>query len=246
MATDTPVIYRPLTATSGRYANEEVRSTYGYPAAYHPKNVADQIMVLRAFFSNLGPQDKDFLVRVNRHELPLPNGAEFFGAIPRWQAIAPSYNEATEIALAKLAEERPFINWRLGQLGSKQLRRTKRTSEALAKLASQQNDADILIVPVQFGKRYAGRSVRRAREVFTSNEFGLGGFETACLLLTHPERLVSYEDLWIDCPGDEYRAFGRFGYAPCFGFLGGLLGFGTFWTDIAVANYGSASGFLPQ
>lgn len=68
------------------------------------------------------------------------------------------------------------------------------------------------------------------------------------MLLTHPERLVSYDDLWIDCAGDEYApvAVGGFSGAPFFSFVGGEVEFAADWFDDARSDYGSASGFLPQ
>jgi len=80
------------------------------------------------------------------------------------------------------------------------------------------------------------------------NEFGLGAFATGCLLITHPNRLAQYDDLWIDCAGDEFapKAGGRFVCAPCFRFLGGGLWFGARGLDRAVPYYGSASALLPE
>lgn len=70
------------------------------------------------------------------------------------------------------------------------------------------------------------------------------------MLLTHSIRLQNLDDLWIDCPGDEYSpgAAGRFGYAPFFffDFLDGRLEFDTSVVGHANGHYGSASGFSPQ
>jgi len=68
------------------------------------------------------------------------------------------------------------------------------------------------------------------------------------MLLSHPERLSSYTDLWIDCAGDEYApgADGVFSDAPLFYFDGGRVRFDAYWFDSANDYYGSASAFLPQ
>lgn len=68
------------------------------------------------------------------------------------------------------------------------------------------------------------------------------------MILTNPIRLQHYDDLWIDCAGDEYSpdAGGRFGLTPCFEFLDGEVGFAAVLVSVASAYYGSASGFLPQ
>jgi len=117
------------------------------------------------------------------------------------------------------------------------------------KLGDEQKDHDILVVAAQFGIRHRGRSVRRAREVFAANEFGLGAFAIGIMLLTHPERLSNYDDLWIDSSGDEFDDPGavvRFGKAPFFRFGGGGVGFGTDWFVGASRRCGSASAFVPQ
>ncbi len=79
-------------------------------------------------------------------------------------------------------------------------------------------------------------------------EFGLGSLAVGSMLLTHPERLVRWEQLHIDCPGDEFApgADGRFDHAPVFDFDGSRVGFGASQVSIVNEDYGSASGFLPQ
>jgi hypothetical protein len=81
-----------------------------------------------------------------------------------------------------------------------------------------------------------------------ANQFGLGAFAIGIMLLTHPERLQNYDDLYIDCAGDEFspEADGDFSEAPDFNFRGGRVKFGTFWVSYTVDSYGSASGFVPQ
>ena len=80
------------------------------------------------------------------------------------------------------------------------------------------------------------------------NECGLGAFAVGIMLLTHENRLKHYDDLWIDCAGDEYApgAGGGFSRAPCFNFDGADLEFGARDVGGAVDGYGSASVFLPQ
>jgi hypothetical protein len=143
-------------------------------------------------------------------EQPVPAGAEGWFAIPKWQTIAPTYGEAVEKVLAKISETRggKFINWLEGELGPQYLRQLAKTADAFQKLGLEQKDHDILVVAAQFGLRHRGRSVRRAREVMTSQEFGLGAFAVGIMLLTHPEQLMNYDDLYIDCAGDKYAPGG--------------------------------------
>jgi hypothetical protein len=79
-------------------------------------------------------------------------------------------------------------------------------------------------------------------------EFGNDPFSIACMILTHPERLQHYDDLWIDCAGAEYDCDGggSFDGAPCFDFRYDEVGFDDFFAVPARGLCGSSSGFLPQ
>jgi hypothetical protein len=226
-----------------RYANEEVASNYAYPNGYSEKPIAKQIAVLSKLF---GLDDKKAMAYAK--SLPeLPEGAEGYFAIPKWQAVAENYGKAVEKVLALIGKNRTLKNWREGQLGEKYLRQSETTEQMFAKFCEQQ-EGDIIIIPAQFGLRHRGRSVRRAREVFTNNEFGLGAFAIGAMLLTHPEREQVWEQLHIDCAGDEYAPGGDGGFvsAPIFYWSDGRLLFSAYWTDGAGKQYGSAAGFVPQ
>ncbi|HUW71816.1 MAG TPA: hypothetical protein VMV66_01310 [Candidatus Humimicrobiaceae bacterium] len=231
-------------SVSNQFADEEVESRYGYLSGYKPKGITEQTNILRQLLPGIGFADEKLV------EQPLPPNAEGWFAIPKWQSVAKTYNEAVEKVLELIKKQRKgkFYNWREGKLGVQYLRQHERTVKKLETLAEQQKGYDILVVAAQFGFRHRGRSVRRAREVFTANEFGLGAFEIGCILLTHPERLQHYDDLWIDCAGDEYApdAVGGFSDAPCFYFYDGEVEFGASWFGSAHDVYGSVSGFLPQ
>jgi hypothetical protein len=238
-------------SVSNQFANEEVKSSYAYPDGYAVKTLEQQTDILRKVLPALSTGSDVgghvAFLDAYRANTKLPVGAEGFFIVPRWQKIAGTYGDALETVLALLAKSRNFYNWRSGQLGKKQLRQSVRTSAMLAKLAEGQ-PGDFIILPAQLGLRHRGRSVRRAREVFLGNEFGLDAFTVACILLTHPEREQVWEQLHIDCAGDEYSpdAGGQFDRAPRFDFGDGRLKFGSVWVGHAFGRYGSASGFSPQ
>jgi hypothetical protein len=142
-----------------------------------------------------------------------------------------------------------FQNYRDGQINGERLRQSAKTASVFQKLGDEQKDHDILVVAAQFGIRHRGRSVRRAREVFSQNEMGLGAFAVGIMILTHAERLQHYDDLWIDCAGDEFDVPGadvRFDFAPIFRFSDGEVMFDAHWYDYAHEYYGSVSAFVPQ
>ena len=221
-----------------------VSSKYGHLSGYKPKGITEQTNILRQLFPGVGFADEKLA------EQPVPVGAEGWFAIPKWQTLAPTYGEAVEKVLAKISEtrKRKFENWREGELGPDYLKQSARTEKMFQTLGDQQKDHDILVVSAQFGLRHRGRSVRRAHEVMNSNEFGLGAFAVGIMLLTHPERLMNYDDLCVDCAGDEYapEADGIFSGAPIFDFDDGRAGFDAFSFDRAYVNDGSSSAFLSQ
>lgn len=231
-------------SVSNQFADEEVESSYGYLSGYKPKDITEQTNILRQLFPGVGFADEKLAER------PVPANAEGWFAIPKWQTIAPTYGEAVEKVLAKISETRKgkFKNWREGELGPDRLKQSARAEKMFQTLGDEQKDHDILVVAAQFGLRHRGSSVRRAREVMQVNEFGLGVFAVGIMLLTHPERLMNYDDLYVDCAGDEYapEADGDFSDAPVFDFHGGEVEFYADWFDDAYDVCGSSSAFLPQ
>lgn len=232
-------------SVSDRYANEEVESNCGYISGYRkPKGITEQCNILRQIFPGVG----NALEKLAEREVPLH--AEGWFAIPKWQTIAPTYSEAVVKVLDAIREARggKLHNYREGQINDSRLRQTAKTASVFDMLGDEQKGHDILVVAGQFGLHHRGRSVRRAREVFQTNESGLGAFAIGIMLLTHAERLQHYDDLWIDCAGDEYDdpdAGVRFVHAPYFGFYDGGVEFGTDWFDNASGYCGSASVFVP-
>jgi len=246
-----------LSATN-QFAGEEVRSSYSYPKGYSVLALAKQIDILRKIF-NLSLGDTIAFVENVLPKLKLPEGAEGWFAIPSVDAVAnrffpevadpaEKYCWAVDLVLEKLGSSRKFYNYRRGQITPERLQRVERTAQMLAEIAKVQT-GDILIIPAQFGKRHAGKSVRRAREVFRADEFGFGAFEGGCMLLTHPEREQLWEQLHMDLLGDKFDDPGndlRFALAPLFGFSDGQLEFGMSGFHGTYERYGSVSGFLPQ
>ncbi len=243
---------------ANRYASEELKSNYAYPKGYAgPKPLSTQIDVLAKIFNLSLGYTIEFVEKV-LPTLTLPEGAEGWFAIPSIDALAARffpeikdpaerYCRATNLILEKIGASRKFYNYREGQLTTDRFRLSARTAHALNLLAEQQK-GDIWIVGGQFGKRHAGRSVRRAREVMSGPEFGGYTLAAGSMLLTHPERLVSYNDLWMDVPDDEFDpgSDGSFDVAPDFRFGDGRVRFAACWVGLAFEFCGSVSLFLPQ
>lgn len=225
---------------SDQFKNEETGSNYIYPDGYTVLPIADQVARLKELFPELNGAN----LEIAKGELP--EGAEGWFAVPRWDKIASTYNEAVIVILALIGKSRKFYNYRDGELSEKYLRQVQHTIEMWQQLCDQQEGYDIIIVPAQLGLRHRGRSVRRARECFRANEFGLGSFATGCMLLTHPKRLQQFDELEFDCGGDEYNwgADGGWSRCPYFYFRGGRVKFSAGRVDDVRRSVGSASGFL--
>jgi hypothetical protein len=225
---------------SDKFKSEQVPSVRTYPAKYQVRPIEAQVTELRKIFPSLG----SCMEKISRR--PLLEGAEAWFAIPRWQALAPTYNEAVEIALTALCARRKFCHRLAGRLGPTFLRQSERATLAENVLQDQQQGQDIFALAAQAGVLHRGRSARRARVAMAGNEFGLGAFAVSCMLLTHPERLSSESGLMIDCGGDEYSFRGDYTFdrVPLFDYDIAGIEFSVFYEDRARDLWGTPSGFL--
>ena len=250
-------MYDGITAVD-KYKDEEARSNYTYPKEYLGlKPIGEQVdIIAKAFGLSLG-YTSEWIEKI-LPTLTLPEGAEGWCALPSVDAVAKrhfpevtdpvdKYCRAVDMILELLGKSRRFYNYREGEMTPRQLRQHARTLHALDVIAETQK-GDILIVPVQCGMRHRGRSIRRARECFTANEFGFGALHVGAIALTHPERYVRWEQLHTDCAGDEFApdADGGFSESPLFRFNDVTLWFDARVVSNARGYYGSVSGFLPQ
>ena len=222
------------------FADEEVESSVGYPAGFQIHAPQEQLKAWKRYFPEL--QECSPVPT----KLYLSDGAEGWAVIPKPSRIADSYHDALEMMLNIMAEKGAFKNWLEGKLSSDRLRLTERTETAL-KMLQDNTPGDFLIIPIQFGMRHRGRSVRWARACFIENEFGLGPYEAAALLVTHPDRISDSSQLCIVCAGCEYssNADGRFEDYLNFNWNSddGRLGLNFNWSSNANPKWGSASGF---
>jgi enamine deaminase RidA (YjgF/YER057c/UK114 family) len=142
---------------SDKYKDEEVGSNRVYPPSYRVRPVEAQVTELRKLFPGLGSCQERLARRA------LPEGAEAWFAIPRWQALAPKYSDAVELMLGVLASKRKLSNRIIGKLGEKYLRQSERSMLAEKILAEQQQGNDLLVVGAQAGMLHRGSSARRTR-----------------------------------------------------------------------------------
>lgn len=198
---------------------------------YKPQDLKTQYAILSKAFKEVRG-NKALEELASKPPGILPDGAEHFFLIPDWIKLAPTYPEAVQRVWEALEYTRKGA-YKYVTIDASHLRQsTKLTTE---------------IVAAQFGEKYKGYSIEGVRKEtsLTTDRILLGAYEVGIMLLTHPDRITKYEDLWIDCPNDEYswNGVGAFSRSVYFGFDGGGLKFGYRYLDIASGRYGSASAF---
>lgn len=226
------------------YVDEELESACSYPKEWQLKSVLEQLAVLQQI-KEFKTFDANQVVEIAEKFSKLPEGAEGLAVIPKPSRVASSYNEAVVLMTELMAKNRKdWYTNREGYLGPEYLRLTGKTQQVLAKL-EKETPGDYLVIPVQTGLRHRGRSVRRAKVMFSSNEFGFGPYEVGIILLVHPERLQKSKHLAIDCAGCEYSpaAAGQFDNYLYFYRFDGRLRFYDGWAGSAHRCFGSMSGF---
>ena len=230
-------------------AVRERRTKYVYPPEYKPLGIVEQVNALQKVpaFAEL-----DATWALNEAQdwydsLDLPEWIEN-PLVYVWHESVGGYHTALDLVLQAIAKERKFYNYRKGQLIPDRLRQYEATRESELKLKDGQ-PGDFLIVPSQAGDRWGGYPVNEVRESYDDGEFGLGAIAEGCRVISHPDRLIRWEELNIDCSGDEFDhpdSDTSFDCAPYFRFAYGRVEFGASRVSDAYVNDGSASGFVPQ
>ena len=225
------------------FADEQTESSFGYPDGFRTRTVQEQLEVLKKHFPNL---DASHVQELAKGELP--EWAEGWAVIPKPEKVG-TYHEALAMAIDLLVKkDRKFKNWREGALTEKHLRLKEKTAQAHAKLNKQ--SGDFWVIPFQFGLKWRGHSVRNAQVRFAESEFGLGPYEVAILLLTHPDRITGQGQLYIDCAGCEYSSGADGDFSACLYFYWNdyykPLVLYYYRTDYVYRQWGAGSGLLSQ
>jgi len=242
-------------SASNRYSAERIGSTHTYPQECRP--IEEQIMSLAKLFG-LDPRDALTYAKT----LPkLPEGAEGHFAYVSFEEVAKmhfpdishtpaQYCQFQNLIIQMLSKSRRFFNYyKEAEINPASLRMQAHTAWAHSLLQREQKGG-ILIVAGQLGLLHRGCSDRLSLEVIvnTPGEFAFDGIMGGCVLITHPERLWSQEDLGMSCPGAEFKPKRSirpgFSRVPFFNFHSGELMFGAHGDDNFLPDNGAASGFL--
>ncbi len=233
-----------------KMVDAEVLSESGYFMYQGVPSIEAQLEIIHALFPNLGSVNLGVVEQIRkgeakRTEAALRTPAEDRGiwAIPHWSKIGNTYQEALARIFSLLEQAQGTANYLQDRCAPEYIREADKKQQAMTLLLYQQQ-SDIILLETQFGIRYRGMSIHRANKSMDAHEFGLGAYEVGMMLLLCPERLQNSQDLWIDCPGDEFSpiAGGPFKATPLFKMIHNLTIRARF--DNAHESCGSASGFI--
>ncbi|MCX6767031.1 MAG: hypothetical protein NT170_04660 [Candidatus Moranbacteria bacterium] len=149
------------------------------------------------------------------NEISLPDGADGVALIPSitflgklWGIREPhgiGYKEVLRRINMALEKNRPADIFNYHQ-AYEFIRINPGVLEVLLPLEEKAERAGLncLALPFSFGRLYADFGCRNARwTALYDGQLPLTTVQTGCLLLAMPNRLVSFNDLPVDCPGDE-------------------------------------------
>jgi len=224
------------------YADEETLSCLRYPKEFGFMGIGYQAENLQGIFPHLKGFDPEQVVRYICNTMP--KCGEAWAAIPKPDKIAENYYEAFQTVLKEISQRLSFSNLLEGKLEHNSLRLPSKGGTELLQMSSVL-EGDFFLIPYQFGMRHGGKSNRRARVCFTANEFGLGPYEAAILLLIYPARLNNSE-LNILCSGCDYDYDLSSEYSFCISFrYENELLLDCVKNDEVQYNFGAVSGFKP-
>lgn len=237
-----------------------VASDQGYPQGWQLKPLDVQAALLKKYFPylDLSHVQEQAARYMRSNKLVLPDGMDGLALVPKPLCIAsnvyldvkddddwPIYNLAMRRLLEVMQESwrDRFYDVSRGRVGRHHLRREERTTKAYE---ANLLPGDVMALPVQMGILHRAQTPKYAWETLQADEFGLDAFAAGCILLTHPERLASREDLVIDCLGTILFPDDHMCGVPCWFFHDGKIKFHRHDLDNANPYYGAATAKLPR
>ena len=194
------------------------------PSMNVSENVADirgrQLETIRRLPGmDKGRLDERFLDRIENGSIVLPHGAECWMLSPQVRQLFGNGSRAERTIAWATQVVLDHVRSTLGanvyhrdigtQLGRSKCRRSARKISFLRDISDMQSNHPILILPVQLGARFAGKTMSLAKDHYADNECGMGVFEGGVALLHFPDRLCEGEHMSMGVPGDDCGDFER-------------------------------------
>lgn len=248
-----PIIQDLGGITPNPYEKEVTNRTCGYPTGWSVPSFDEQRERTAKMYPDL------VLPEIANRDIVVPGGWDGIwwfppkiAAIGRICGVADcyvaDYGTVVKHPLALIGQQRDFTNFRTqdgDQLTAEYIRINELVRGRIQTLESATEGDFLPPMPITFGRFYGGFSPRNARETaIRRQELPFCSTYVASLLGIMPERLIAYEDLWIDVPGNEYNwdAGGYWTYSLYFSFTGDRLKFNANDADDAYGSSGSVVG----
>lgn len=234
------------------FAEERVKQGRFYPKGWKPATIEEQKALLAKLFKRIDLSQVDELT-AKAKVLKLADG---LAVIPKlaylggvWGIADPygkGYGPICEKLFELIAPSYSFNNLHSRDIDAEHIRIMRDVRKRLKKLEAE-TPGDVLVLAFDFGNLYAGRSPRNTRwEALNRNQLPLVTAQVGCLLLIMPDRLTAYEQLSINCSGDEWdwSAVDSWTSCPYFSFYDGKLQFSAGYANDPHGCFGSAVAFL--
>lgn len=224
------------------------RTDTTYPRGFRPLSIGQQIRTLKRIdaFADL---DDAWVVHEAQDwydQLDLPFWVEQ-PLVYVWHESIGGYGRAMNLVRSLISHKLGLIDHSKG-FDFWKGKQSSLTQE-VERLIKKDQPGDFIVVPSQLGDRWGGYPTEEVRDGYDATEFGHGLIAACCLTLSHPNRFVEWDQLDMDCPGDEFYS-DRPGhthqiYSPTVGQRNDKISVGMEWSKTAVGYQGSVTGFLP-
>lgn len=179
-----------------------VVSEFRYNPEYRVEPIEGQIYKLKQIFPVLGGFNTAIYDSIMEGKRAVDVDMEEFFVYPHWSRIAPSYIEAVKKLLDVLLDVIPGgIHDRLTEYGGILIAETPHKMFCVYKTLIKQ-DADLLILPAQFGVQQRGRDIQSTEDLIHRKEFMLGIYEVLIMLISHPNIIANPDDIRLLIGGD--------------------------------------------
>jgi hypothetical protein len=214
-----------------------------------PRPIEEQVQTLAAAFSLSADRALTFIA-TELPQLTLPSDADRWFAIlspTTLERASPTrcdadrrYYEGLYLIFQRLTQSCSFTNNALIPLYKRRLFQRSETIAAIDQVAQRQK-GDILIIPANIGFG-GGTSLWRSGD----KSFGLRSSEVACIILSNLESLRKFENLEIECAGDEVNPeCGSVKGVPCFRCKKGMITYYVNELGCGRNSLGTGYGFFP-
>ncbi|NCS99286.1 hypothetical protein GW764_03825 [Candidatus Parcubacteria bacterium] len=191
---------------------EKMRQRFIPNEAFRKFKIRDtkkQFMILKKYFDTFRSFELSF--QTQDKALPIDSESYFVGA--DFALLSDCYEEAVKMVFETISENRPFKNKLSNQMSAKHLRPGSMCNGILDIICEDQNDNHVIVYPAQLGTILYGLTPGKARRLSEQrNRFGLSTFLVSLIILTHPDILISKDEMGICCIGDDYSPNGDYNF----------------------------------